>query len=150
MRLSIRLRVFLVTSVLFAAMLSPTGGARPALKFSEAGVTTAVVGPRVLKELDGVVTRKAPQVRALVALLLDSAAVEVAPPPDTESSKAAIQLIPYAPDAAMLAEALSARIDFFVSWDRTHVVGNVALDALPFRVDTPGACQACLRDRRRA
>ncbi len=140
-------RLFLDTSVLFAAVLSPTGGARLVLKLGEAGVASVVVGPRVLAEIDGVITRKAPQFRAFVALMLDGAAVEVGPPADAASSEAARGLISYAPDAAILAEVLAAKIDYFVSLDRAHFVGNATLDSLPFRVGTPGQCLAWLRDR---
>ena len=93
----------------------------------------------------GVVARKAPQLRALVAVPLDRAAVEVLPAPGPASTEAANRSIAYRADAAVLAEALSAGIDFFVSLNRAHFVDNAALDALPFRVDTPGECLAWLR-----
>ena len=60
---------FLDTSVLFAAVLSETGGARLILKLGEAGVLRLRVGPGVLREADDVLARKAPKSKALFALL---------------------------------------------------------------------------------
>ena len=47
--MGVELRVFLDTSVLFAAVHSETGGARLILKLGEAGVVSLWVGPWVLK-----------------------------------------------------------------------------------------------------
>ncbi len=78
-------RVFLDTSVLFAAVLSETGGARLVLSLGEAGVIRVWIGPRVLREADGVVERKAPESKVRFALLLDRARVGVAPEPDAQA-----------------------------------------------------------------
>ena len=48
-------RVFLDTSVIFAAVLSPTGGARKLFLLGEAGLLQLVVGPTVLNECQDVV-----------------------------------------------------------------------------------------------
>ena len=64
-------RVFLDTSVLFAAVLSETGGSRLILKLGEASVLQLFVGLRVLQEAEGVLARKAPQHKGRFALLLD-------------------------------------------------------------------------------
>ncbi len=45
----------------------------------------------------------------------------------------------YAPDALVLAAAASAGVDFFVTLDRRHFLGNAPLRAaLPFPIGTPG------------
>jgi len=54
------LRVFLDTSVVFAAVLSPTGGARKLFLLAEARILRLAVGPTFLKECDEVIRRKAP------------------------------------------------------------------------------------------
>lgn len=140
-------QVFLDTSALFAAVLSATGGARQLLKLGEAGVLTLWVGPTVLAELDAVLARKSPGSRGALALLLDRAGVRVGPAPAPEMQARARALVPYPPDAAVVAEALAARVDYLVSLDRQHLVNNPQLVVLPFLTGTPGDCLAWLRAR---
>ena len=138
-------RVFLDTSAMFAALLSETGGSRLLLKLGEAAVVQILVGPRVLAELDGIVVRKVPEVRPAVALLLDAASCEVGPMAGELQLELAGKALSYAPDAQILAEAMTVYPDYFVSLDREHFVGNPALSHLPFPVGTPGDCLAWLR-----
>ena len=142
-------RVFLDTSVLFAAVLSETGGARLILKLGEARVLRLLVGPRVLREADNVLTCKAPESRALFALLLDQAGVETGSNPDTGTSNRAEKVVDYAPDARILAEAMVAQADYFVTFDRQHFIDNPSAHDLPFLVGTPGEFLAWLRERLR-
>jgi predicted nucleic acid-binding protein len=138
-------RVFLDTSVLFAAVLSETGGSCLILKLGEAGAVRLFVGPRVLQEADGVLMRKAPQQKAFFALLLDRANVVVGPAPDAASLERASDVIEYAPDAHVLAEAIAARSDYFVSLDQKHLVGNPRAAVLSFPIGTPGDFLAWFR-----
>ena len=140
-------RVFLDTSVLFAAVLSETGGARLILKLGETGVLHLWVGPRVLQEVDGVLARKAPESKTLFALLLDRSRVEIGPASDSEASSHAERAVRYAPDVRVLAEALASEVDYFVTLDRQHFIDNPLVFDLPFRVGTPGDFLAWLRER---
>lgn len=142
-----RPRIFLDTSVLFAAVLSAGGDSRLVLKLGEAGAISLWLGSRVLQEADGVVLRKAPQTRPLLALLLSRA--EVMTGPDAAALARARTVVSYAPDAHVLAEALSAEADYFVTLDRQHFVDNPCTAALPFPVGTPGDFLAWLRERLR-
>lgn len=141
--------VFLDTSVLFAAVLSETGGARLILKLGEAGGLRLLVGPRVLREADDVLARKAPESKVLFALLLDQAGVEIGPVPDAVACNRAEKVVDYAPDARILAEALVAQADYFVTFDRQHFIDNPTVSGLPFPVGTPGEFLAWLRERLR-
>ena len=136
---------FLDTSVLFAAVLSATGGARLILKLGEAGAVRLWIGPQVLREADNVLTRKAPESKAPFALLLERAKVSIGPEPDPTMLAQAKEVIAYAPDARILAEALAAEVDYLVTLDRQHFVGNPRVKALPFPVGTPGDFLAWLR-----
>jgi predicted nucleic acid-binding protein len=140
-------RVFLDTSVLFAAVLSETGGSRLILKLGEAGAVQLLVGSRVLQEAEGVLARKAPQHRGRFALLLDRAGVTVGPAPGQDALDLAGAVVDYAPDAYVLAEAIAAMSDYLVSLDRQHLVGNPQTEALPFPVGTPGDFLAWFRGR---
>lgn len=131
-------RVYLDTSVLFAAVWSESGGARLILKLGEAGAVSLWVGPWVLREAEAVLGRKSPASRPHMALLLDRAQMHVGPEAGTEALAQARSVVDYPPDAQVLAEALAIGADYVVSLDREHLVGNPGTDALPFAVGTPG------------
>jgi predicted nucleic acid-binding protein len=142
-------RVFLDTSVLFAAVLSETGASRLILKLGEAGTLQVWVGARVLQEADAVLARKAAGSKAFFALLLDRARVRVGPAPDQAALLQATAIVEYPPDAHILAEALAAEVEYLVSLDREHLVGNPRASELPFPIGTPGDFLAWFRQRLR-
>jgi len=137
--------IFLDTSVLFAAVLSETGGARQLLKLGEAGVIALWVGPGVLAEMDAVLTRKSPASKGSLAILLDRARIHVGPSPEPAACVQAQAVVAYTPDANIVAEALTTQVDYFVSLDRQHLVNNPQAQTLPFLIGTPGDCLAWLR-----
>lgn len=140
-------RVFLDTSALFAAVLSATGGARAILKLSEAGAIQVWVGPAVLQEADEVFRRKAADLLPFLATLLHQAQVEVGPAATAEQQAQAATLVDYAPDARVVAEALTCQADYLVTHDQEHLLRNTRLGDLPCRVGSPGDCLAWLRQR---
>ena len=143
------IHVFLDTSVIFAAVLSETGGARLILKLGEGGSVQLWVGPRVLEEADAVLARKAAASRRFLALLLDRAKVSVGPEPVDTTLTQASTVVDYPPDARIVAEALAAEVDYLVSLDRKHLVGNPRASELPFLIGTPGDFLAWFRERMR-
>jgi predicted nucleic acid-binding protein len=130
--------LFLDTSVIFAAILSPGGGARRLFQLGEWGLMRLLVGPRVLQECETIVRRKAPQSLPLVALLLDTAKVQQSPVADDASLQKAFGLVSYRPDAYVLAEALTASADWFVTHDKAHLLKILPEESLPIRIGTPG------------
>jgi predicted nucleic acid-binding protein len=140
------LRVFLDTSVIFAAVLSDTGGARVLFRLGEAGMLQLVIGPNVLRECEEVVLRKKPGSLPALALLLELGLVEAAGPAAGELLERALAIVAYEPDAHVLAEALGARPDWFVTHDQAHFLkiepGATTWQPqgppLPFRIGTPG------------
>ncbi|WP_333657600.1 PIN domain-containing protein, partial [Anaerolinea sp.] len=66
-------KVFLDTSVIFAAVLSPEGGARMVLRLGESRLVHLWIGRQVLKECEAVILRKAADSLPNMALLLDTA-----------------------------------------------------------------------------
>ena len=142
-------RVFLDTSVLFAAVHSEKGGARLILKLGEAGAISIIVGPWVLQEAENVLTRKSPRSKPLFALLLQQANVEISPRADEKTMEKALNIIAYTPDAKVVAEAMMSDIDYFVSLDRKHLVGNPYAEKLPFPIGTPGDFLAWFREQMR-
>ncbi|MFN8497437.1 MAG: PIN domain-containing protein [Anaerolineae bacterium] len=132
-------RLFLDTSALFAAIWSAEGGARMLLRLGEAGVVQLVVSGQVLQEIERVLRRKAPVQLGALALLLDAARVEVAPPARSDLIELSRALTGYDADALVLAAAWGAEVDFFVTLDKRHFLDNAALrSAVRFRIGTPG------------
>jgi len=141
------LKVFLDTSVLFAAVHSETGGARLILKLGEAGAVSLWIGPQVLKEVEEVLGRKSPKSMAYFALLLDRSGIEIGEEPDGRMIDQAQSVIGYLPDAKVVAEALKVGADYMVSFDKEHLVGNPQAGKLPFVIGTAGDFLEWYRER---
>jgi predicted nucleic acid-binding protein len=140
------LRVFLDTSVIFAAVLSPTGGARKLFHLAEAGIFRLIVGPTVLREADEVVRRKAPASLPVLAQLLDAGRVETSPTPTKAQVEKARQYVQYMPDARVLAEAIRAEPDWFVTHDKEHFLSEKQAIQLEFQIGTPGDLIQSIKD----
>jgi len=140
------LKVFLDTSVIFSAVLSPKGGARKLLLLGEAGVLRLCVGQNVLRECDEVVRRKAPTSLPVLAMLLEIGGVEISPAHTKEQVKIARSIVEYQPDAYVLAEAIAAEPDWFVTHDRAHFLKENKVSNLDFHIGTPGDLIQTLTD----
>jgi predicted nucleic acid-binding protein len=131
-------KVFLDTSVVFAAVLSPTGGGRKLFQLGEAGLLKLFIGSNVLRECDEVVRRKAPASLPILAQLLEIGRVETTPTPTKKMIEIARSIIGYEPDAYVLAEAISAETDWFVTHDKEHFLKERKDLDLNFYIGTPG------------
>jgi predicted nucleic acid-binding protein len=131
-------KVFLDTSVVFAAVLSSTGGARKLFLLGEAELLELTVGPNVLREADEVVRRKAPGSLPLLAQLLEIGKVQTGPTPTPKQVESARKMVDYAPDARVLAEAIRAKADWFVTHDKEHFLKAKIAIQPPFEIGTPG------------
>jgi predicted nucleic acid-binding protein len=132
------LRVFLDTSVIFAAVLSKTGGARKLFHLGEAGVLHLIVGLTVLREADEVVRRKIPASLPTLAQLLSIGLVETSPISTKKQLELARAYVQYPPDARVLADAIQANPDWFVTHDKEHFLHLQYETDLSFRIGTPG------------
>jgi predicted nucleic acid-binding protein len=141
-----KLRVFLDTSVVFAAVLSSTGGARKLFQLAEAGVIRLVIGPTVLQECDEVIRRKASGTLPRLAQLLAAARTETSSAPSSRQIKTAKSYVHYGPDAYVLAEAMEARPEWFITHDKEHFLKNRDKITLPFEIGTPGDLIQRLKD----
>ncbi len=130
--------VFLDTSVLFAAVLSPSGGARKLFYLSATGLIRLVVSRDVLRECEEVVRRKSPGSLPWLARLLETGEVTVSPEPTPGQLRKAGKLVRYPPDARILAGAIRALPDWFITHDREHFLKMPAGKELPFKIGTPG------------
>ncbi len=131
-------RIFLDTSVIFAAVLTETGGARKLFRLGEFGVLQLIVGPNVLRECDDVVRRKVQASLPTLARLLELGMVEITPQPTDAYIEQAIAIVVYKPDAYGLAEAISSEPDWFITHDKVHFLSANPDSNLTFRIGTPG------------
>ncbi len=141
-------RAFLDTSALVAAIWSEEGGGRMVLRLGEAGVVRIVVSRQVLAEIERTLRSRAPHALATLAVLLDQLRVEVAPEPGREVLATCQALVGHRGDAMILAAAIAAPPDYFVTPDRERFLDNAKLrQAVPFVVGTPGDFLAWFRNR---
>ena len=139
-------KLFLDTSALFSGMLSPTGGARALLILGEFERIRLVVSPEVINELERVLRRKAPELLVDVACLLDRARLEIGKSGTSAEIERCRVLTGHQGDAHILAAALRAQVDFLVTLDREHLLGNPAVNRKAgLRLGTPGDALAWLR-----
>jgi predicted nucleic acid-binding protein len=132
------LKFFLDTSVIISAVLSSTGGSRQVFYLGEAGVLDLIVGPSVLREADEVVRRKIPGSLPLLAQLLFAAQVKTSRDSTPEQIENARACVEYPPDAFVLAEAMAAQPDWFITHDKEHFLKPRNDLHLSFKVGTPG------------
>ena len=139
-------KVFLDTSVVFAAVLSPTGGARKLFQLGETGLLKLFIGPTVLRECDEVVRRKTPASLPTLAQLLEIGRVEITPAPTSKMIEIARSMVGYAPDAYVLAEAIGAEPDWLVTHDKEHFLKERKDPDLVFHIGTPGDLIQSIKD----
>ncbi len=132
------LRVFVDTSVIIAAVLSPSGGARQVFLLGEAGILHLIVGSNVLREADEVVRRKIPDSLPLLAQLLTASHIETSRKPTEKESKTAQTHVLYLPDALVLAEAIATQPDWLITHDKEHFLNQRSNMQLSFAIGTPG------------
>ena len=133
-----RVKAFLDTSVIFAAVLSETGGARKLFRLGEAGVLKLIVGSNVLRECEEVVRRKVPVSLPTLAYHLELGRVEIMARSSEGFIMQAKAIVAYEPDAYVLAEAMAAKPDWFITHDKAHFLSANLEASLEFRIGTPG------------
>ena len=139
-------RIFLDTSVIFAAVLSESGGGRVLFRLGVAGVLQLIVGSNVLRECEEVVRLKTPVSLPTLAYLLELGMVEITTRSPDEFIEQAKAIVAYEPDAYVLAEAMSAEPDWFITHDKTHFLNANLSSSLSIRIGTPGDLFQALED----
>jgi len=135
MAISIPPKVFLDSNVLFSALYSPAGAPGKILQLYGAGRLSTVVSELVIREMARAISDKAPQLSAAVAALLSDRPPEIVPdPPRT----AVLKYLPHvnSKDAPIVAAAIGAGVDYFVTGDR-RIADEIRSLNPPFRVLTP-------------
>jgi predicted nucleic acid-binding protein len=138
--------VFLDTSVVFAAVLSESGGARKLFYLGEVRVLHLLIGPNVLRECDEVVRRKAPTSLSTLAQLLAIGRVETTASPTKKEIALARTYVAYEPDAYVLAETMQSNAGWLITHDKEHFLKAHKKWDLPFLIGTPGDLLQSLKE----
>lgn len=139
-------RVFLDTSVIIAAVLSETGGARKLFRLGEAGIIQLGVGSSVLRECEDVVRRKVPASLPTLAYLLELGRMQISRKSIDDLVGQERGIVDNEPDAYVLAEAMSVEPNWFITHDKAHFLKANTETGLTFRIGTPGDLIQALED----
>lgn len=132
-------KLFLDTSTILAGIRSTTGGSRAILKLGEAGKIRLFASQDVLSEIDDNIREVAPNQLVNVAVLLDVSSVEIVEPPDIATVQMCNRFLRYGDDAVVLAAAVIAQVDYFITLDRQHFIGNpLTPSTIQFPICSPG------------
>jgi predicted nucleic acid-binding protein len=115
------IRVFVDTSVLFAASYSATGASREVIRLAIRGAVQLVISADVLDEAERNLAAKHPPALELFRQIVDLIPFEIAEPSVEEVHKAASYTD--VKDAPIVAAAKRARVDYLTSLDRRHLAG---------------------------
>jgi len=116
------IRAFLDTSVLFAAAYSETGASREIIRQAIRGGIGLVTSQLVLEEARRNLQAKAPEVLSDLDRLCEAVGFEIVRPTKRDIKVAMQYIVPK--DAPIVAAAKRAQVDFLVSLDRRHLVGQ--------------------------
>jgi len=131
------IRAFIDASVIYAAIISATGGARVLLKRHIANEIQLVVSAYVLAETVHNLESKSPDKAGAVQLLVDLLAFEVI----TVDSETVKQVAEYTElkDAPVVAAAIVGQCDYLLTFDRKHLLGKPQIEENSgIKIRTPG------------
>lgn len=140
------LRVFVDTSVLFAAVYSATGAARDLLWLALEEHVQLLVSQDILTETERNMSQKVPDklnVYKQVIRLLD---LEVVADPPKEAVRAAEAYVAQK-DAFVIAAAIQSKVDYLVTYDRKHLIDPPEVSAQSgLRIVTPDVVVRAVRE----
>jgi predicted nucleic acid-binding protein len=120
------IRLFLDSSVLFSAAYSSKGHSRDLLTLAIREEIVIVVSDLVIEETRRNLTEEAPESVTFLELVLNSLPLEFVKPSRNEITEAAKYVA--LKDAAIIAAAKKAKVDFLVTLDKKHLLGKTELD----------------------
>jgi len=137
-------RIFLDSSVLFAAAASATGASRALIILAELRLLRLVVCPQVFDEVKRNLQTKAPAALSHFQRLRQALDWEVVDDPTPEQVRSCMNIIA-AKDAPILAAAIAARPHRLVTLDAHHFDRPEVHRQVAFPIQTPGELMADIR-----
>lgn len=118
-------RVFIDSSVLFAAALSSSSSARDLITLASRGAVRLVVSELVYQETARNLAAKAPAALPAFELFRTAEIAEITTPPPRRLILRVAEVI-QPKDAPIVAAALHAHVDALASYDRKHLLAQAA------------------------
>lgn len=125
-------KIFIDSSVLFAAAISPHSSARDLMMKSLREELKIVISDLVLAETQRNLTKKAPQALPALQLFLEMLNPEIVSPSKTLVARVA--KIVELKDAPIVAGAIISRSEYLVSWDQHHLLAHKGKIEAAFQV----------------
>ncbi len=132
-------RLFLDANVIFSGLKSAEGPPGKLIDLYVAGEVTAVVSRLVIDETLQSIQRKIPESLAALRKLLLAFPPEIVDDPPVEEVNRWSKTLA-SEDAAVLAAAIAAQPDYFVTGDRDFLRNPIIAEASGIRIVTPGEC----------
>jgi predicted nucleic acid-binding protein len=115
------IRVFMDSSALFAAVMSPSGASRELIRLAVNEEIRLIISEDVVIETHRNLDRKAADLEPLLAKLLEVVDFEIVPDPSREDVWSAEEYVAQN-DAFIIAAAINANVDFVATFDRKHLI----------------------------
>ncbi len=121
-------RAFFDANVVFSAVLSSRGVSRKLLLLAARAAIQVVISQQVVEETKRNLSKKYPEFLDLLPSLLTEAGIEVVEDATQYTVEEVIRYVPHPPDAAVLAAALEAQVDCFVTGDKEHFLSKPEIE----------------------
>ena len=130
------LRVFLDTNVIFSGLYSSHGAPGSILECFTRGTVSVVISQMVLDESVRIVKEKLPEGLGSLRRLLRSAPIEIQIDPPVDEIRKWSDKVPFV-DAIILAAAINAKVDYFITGDSHFFTSSNIRDASGLKIVTP-------------
>jgi putative PIN family toxin of toxin-antitoxin system len=121
-------RAFFDANVVFSAVLSSRGVPRELLLLAVRDAIQVVISQQIVEEIERNLSKKYPELLDLFPSLLTEAGIEVIEDASQCTVEEVMEYVPYPPDAAVLAAALEAQVDCFVTGDKKHFLSKPQIE----------------------
>lgn len=121
------MKIFIDSSMLIAALISPQGGSAKILELCEAGLVEGHISKQVIYEITRVIERKLPALGPHFSRLLKITALKILPIVSKNLIRKASMWISDKNDAPVLAAAKFLRVDYLLTLDIRHFIKDPAV-----------------------
>lgn len=133
------MKVFLDSSVIIAALLSPEGGSAQIFEFCEAGVLKGYISKDVKKECEEVIKRKFPEAETDFKKLLKIVHLKLMKNVKPTFLRNAKSWISHPKDSKILAAAKQAEVNYLLTLDIKHFIKDPHVsEKANIKILTPG------------
>ncbi len=116
------MKIFIDSSVIIAALLSHSGGSAKIMELCESKIIEGHISHQVIKEIDGVIKRKIPELAPHFKTLIQKSNLKILPSIPKEINELAKGWIKDPDDAHILAAAKFINVDYLLTLDIHHFI----------------------------